>query len=137
MARVQISWEQSIAIEIATSEQQQQVAKLVMEQLVKDIHIYNVPYPPNNTTNIRQSRAFLSAEQHLNMTPEDLSERWVISVAQAALTLKATTHKLVRSEIMPLSCRYQADRIFNVKRLKCKITTDTMHAKVNSIHGGY
>ena len=82
---------QAIAIDTSNSEQQQQVAKLVTEQLVKDIHIYNVPYPPNNTTNIRQSRAFLSAEQHLNMTLEYWSKQWGISAAQAALTLKATT----------------------------------------------
>ena len=42
-----------------TWEQQQQVAKLVMGLLVKDIHIDNVPEPPQNPTDIRQPRAFL------------------------------------------------------------------------------
>ena len=38
---------------------------------------------------------------------------------------------------MPLSHRYQADRMFNVKILHFTIAMDTMHAKVNSIHGNY
>ena len=68
-------------------------------------------------TNIRQPRDFLSEERHLNTTSEDLSKRWGISVAQVALTLKSTTQKLVQLEIIPLSCRYRADFMFNVKRL--------------------
>ena len=38
---------------------------------------------------------FLSKDRHSNTTPEDLSERWGLSVAQAALTLKATTRRLI------------------------------------------
>ena len=134
---VRISGKQAIAIYIVTREQQRQVAKLVTEQLVKDIHIDTVPEPPNNSTDIRQPRDFLSAEQDSNTTPEDLSERWGISVAQTTLTLKATTQKLVQLSIIPLSRRYQVDLMFNVTRLQCKIVTDTMHANVNSIHGEY
>ena len=40
---IQISGKHAIAIYIATREQQQQIAKLVTEQLVKDIHIDTVP----------------------------------------------------------------------------------------------
>ena len=92
---VRISGKHAIAIESVTREQQQQISKLVTEQLVKDIHIDIVTYPPNNATDIRQPRYFLSVERHSNTTLEDLSKRWRISVAQAALTLKATTQKLV------------------------------------------
>ena len=46
---------------------------------------------------------FISKDLYLSMTPEDLSERWYIIVAQAALTLKATTRKLVRWAIIPLA----------------------------------
>ncbi len=39
---------------------------------------------------------FLSNDRHSNTAPEDLSEvRWGLSVAQAALTLKATTRRLM------------------------------------------
>ena len=61
----------------------------------KDIHIDKVTDPPNNPTDIRQPQIFLSAERNLNTTSEDFSERWVISVVKAALTLKVTTQKLV------------------------------------------
>ena len=60
VASVQISVKQKIAIESATRKQQQQVAKLVTEKIVKDIHIDTVPGPPKNPNNIRQPRAFLS-----------------------------------------------------------------------------
>ena len=106
MAGIQISGKQEIEIESATRDQHQQVAKLMTEQLIEDIHIDTVLDPPKNLTKIRQQQAFLSAEQHLNTATEDLSKQWEISVAQAALILKATTQKLVKSEIMPLSRRY-------------------------------
>ena len=48
---------------------------------------------------------FLSSKRHSSTTPEYLSKRWGLSLAQATLTLKATTHKLVRSAVMPLARR--------------------------------
>ena len=137
VAIVRISGKQSIETESATREQQKQVEKLATEKIIKHTRIYTVPEPPNNLTDIRQPQDVLSEERHSNTTLEDLSEPWGISVAQAALTLKATTQKLVQSAIMPLSSRYREDQIFNIKRLQCTIATDTMHAKVNSIHGDY
>ena len=51
------------------------------------------------------SRTFLSKNRHSNTTAEDLSERWGLSISQAAVTLKATKQKLTRSEIMTLARR--------------------------------
>ena len=96
VASVWIPGKHAIAIESETREQQQQVVKLVTEQIVKDIHLDTVPEPPNSKTDVRQPQYFLSAERHSNTTPEDLSELWGISVAHAALTLKATTQKVVQ-----------------------------------------
>ena len=79
-------------------------------------------------------RTFISKDRHSSMTPEDLSERWCISVAQATLTLKATTRKLVRSALMPLARRYRVDRMFEVNRIRGKMATDIMDARCNSIH---
>ena len=45
-------------------------------------------------------RTFLSSKRHSSTTPEDLIERWGLSLAQATLTLKATTQKLVRSVVI-------------------------------------
>ena len=61
MASVRISGKHAILIGSATREQHQQVAKLVTEQQVKDIHIDTVPDPPKHPTNIRQPLDFLSA----------------------------------------------------------------------------
>ena len=79
-------------------------------------------------------RTFLSKNMNYNTTSEDLSERWGISVSQAALTLKATTQKLTRSAIIPLARRYRADRMFDVRRMHGTMSTDTMNARCQSIH---
>ena len=79
-------------------------------------------------------RTFLSSKWHSSTTPEYLSKRWRLSLAQATLTLKATTHKLVRSAVMPLARRYRSDRMFYVRRVHGMMSTYTMDARCNSIH---
>ena len=74
-------------------------------------------------------RTFLSSDRHSSMTPEDLSERWGLSLKQAELTLKASTQKLTRSALMPLSRRYRADRMFEILRIHGTMATDTMDAR--------
>ena len=54
-------------------------------------------------------RTFLLSKRHSSTTPEDLSERWGLSLAQATPTLKDIIQKLVRSAVMPLARRYRAD----------------------------
>ena len=105
---------------------QQTVASMVSMMNHQDITDH-IEYQERNT--------FVSSERHTNTTPEDLSERWGLSIAQAALTLKATTQRLVRSAVLPLSRRYRADRMFEVKRIRGEMSTDTMDARVTSIHG--
>ena len=83
---------------------------------------------------IQPPKTFISKGRHSTMTPEDLSERWNISVAQAALTLKATTRRLIRSAVMPIARRYRVDRMFGIRRLNCSVSTDTMDARCKSIH---
>jgi hypothetical protein len=78
---------------------------------------------------------FLSKDRHSNTTPEDLSERWGLSVAQAALTLKATTPRLIRSALMPLARRHRTDIMFSVNRLEGTLATDAMDMRCRSIHG--
>ena len=73
------------------------------------------PEAPIDPANIKVQNTFLSSERHTNTTAEDLSERWSISVEQVALTLKLTTQRLKRSDLIPISRRYRADRMFGVK----------------------
>ena len=49
---------------------------------------------------------FQSSDRHTDVTPQQLSERWGISVNTASKTLKNTTQKFLRSAILPLSRRY-------------------------------
>ena len=79
-------------------------------------------------------RTLLSSKRHSSTAPEDVSERWGISLAQATLTLKATTQKLVRSAVMPLARRHRADHMFDVRRVHGMMPTDIMDARCNSIH---
>ena len=86
-------------------------------------------------SDITLPRTFQTKGRHSDVSPQDLSERWGISVAQAALTLKATTQKYMRSALMPLSRRYRVDRYFQKKTFKAHVYTDTMDARVKSIDG--
>ena len=90
---------------------------------------------PIKEIDIQPRKTFLSNDRHSNMSPQDLSERWCISVAQAALTLKATTRRLIRSALMPLARRYRVDRMFMINRIRGEMSTDTMDARCKSIHG--
>ena len=58
---------------------------------------------------VSMPRTFLSKNRHSSTTEEDIIKRWGISISQDSLTLKSTTQKLTRYEIMPLARRYIAD----------------------------
>lgn len=62
-----------------------------------------------------QLKTFQSTGRHSSTTPEELSERWQIGLAQAKETLKRTSQRLLRSAVMPLARRYRADRMFSLK----------------------
>ena len=53
-------------------------------------------------TNMFTPTTFQSSQRHSTVDVSLLSYRWGISVAQVALTLKATTQKYVRSALLPL-----------------------------------
>jgi hypothetical protein len=78
---------------------------------------------------------FLSKDRHSNTAPEDLSEKWGLSVAHAALTHKATTQRLIRSALMLLARRHHTDRMFSVNRLEGTFAANTMDMRCRSIHG--
>ena len=52
------------------------------------------------------ARTFESKERHTTVTPEDLSERWLIGLGQAKENIKHTTQCIVKSATMPLARRY-------------------------------
>ena len=86
-------------------------------------------------TNVFTPTNFQSSQLHLTVDAYSLSDQWVISVAQAALTLKSTTQKYVRSALLPLARGYRVYRMFGHKMFNTHVYTDTMDARVASIHG--
>jgi hypothetical protein len=90
---------------------------------------------PIEEREIEAPYTFLSSDRHSSTTPEALSERWNLSYAQAALTLRATTRNMLRSALMPLARRYRADRMFQRPRLQGIWATDTMDLRCTSVHG--
>ena len=95
--------------------------------LVKTLDIGNNDIPLAST--------FQSSERHSDVSPENLSERWFISIKTAKETLKRTTQKFLRSAILPLSRRYRADRMFHIKRLQGEWSTDTLDGRTKSLDG--
>ena len=59
--------------------------------------------------------SFVSRKGHAQLSAESLSEKWYIGPKRAKATLLATTQNGARSAILPLSRRYRADRMFNIK----------------------
>ena len=78
---------------------------------------------------------FQSSARHTDVSPQELSERWGISIATATNTLKKTTQKFLRSAVLPLSRWYRADRVFSRKTLSGDWSTDTMDGRVKSLEG--
>ena len=91
-------------VKIKEEQQKRTIAKLISATNKNpDQADDTAPEAPIDPATIKFQNTFLSSERHTNTTAEDLSKRWTISVAQAALTLKATTQRLKRSALMPLS----------------------------------
>ena len=69
----------------------------------------------------------------MDTSPDDLSQKWHISVSQVIKKLKHTTHKFLRSAILSLSRRCRSDRIFDQKTFAGKRYTDTMDGRSKMI----
>ena len=83
---------------------------------------------------VSMPQTFLSNNIHYSTTSEDLSEKWGLSISQAAVTPKAKIQKLTRSALMPLAQRYGADQMFGLRRIHGTISNDTMDSRCQSIH---
>ena len=74
-------------------------------------------------------------ERHTDVSPEDVSERWLISVQQAKDTLKIKTQNFFRSALLSLSRRYWADRMYHTKILRGQWANDTIDDRDKSLDG--
>ena len=69
---------------------------------------------------------FTSKEIHYYVSLSYLSERWQIRLGATTKTLKATTQRMLRSAIMPISRQYRDYSMFERPRIKGGIIIDTM-----------
>ena len=84
---------------------------------------------------LHKPNTFVSKSRHTDVSAQDLSDRWLISVGKAVATLKKTTQRFTRSAILPLARRYRADRVFSRKTLSGVWSTDTMDGRIRSLDG--
>ena len=104
----------------------------IIHRLISSVQVYAAP-PLATTGGASGARArvsgvevqdviaahtFESKERHTSVTPQDLSECWCIGLWQATETLKRTTQRIVRSAVMPLARKYQANKMYEKPRLR-------------------
>jgi len=103
----------------------------VLSRLISSVKISKVV----QVQDVPAARTFESKERHTSVTPEDLSELWLIGLGQARETLKRTTQRIVRSAVMPLARRYWANQIFEKRQLRGQWFTDTLDGRVTNKDG--
>ena len=125
-------------------EEEQDVRLFDLNQITRRISSMTVTKPvilrqdaniDPGSTDVPLMSTFSSSDRHSDVTPQDLSERWGISIATAAQTLKKTTQKFLRSAVLPLGRRYRTDRVFTRKTLAGDWSTDTMDGRSKSLEG--
>ena len=87
------------------------------------------------TSDAPEPNTFQSSGRHSDVSPQELSNRWGISLNAAMATMRKTTQRFLRSAILPLSRRYRTDMMFERKTLRGQWSTDTMDGKYKSIDG--
>ena len=80
--------------------------------------------PPKS--NVLARRLFVLHDRYLETSAEILSELWGIGLNNTKGTMAATTQMATCSAVLPISRRYQADKMYRVKRLQGKFSTDTL-----------
>ena len=78
---------------------------------------------------------FKAKSRHSLVTPEDLSEQWLIGLKRAKDTIRNTTQRILRSALLPLARRYRADRMYERPRIRGVVYTDTMDGQHKSLEG--
>ena len=107
---------------------------LVADRLHKRYHISPIRTVYDNSDS-PACRTFMSNEQHAKVLADLIAERFGIEPIQAQRTLRVTTQRGVRSAILPISRRYCADRVVNVKQLNGKFVTDIGYGKLRLLRG--
>ena len=75
--------------------------------------------PSKTTEELPSAPTFQSKGRHSSVSPQDLSERWLIGLKKAKDTIKNTTQRIQRSALLPLARRYRADRMYERPQIRC------------------
>lgn len=108
---------------------------LFSSRVISSATVSNIFADSEVLTDVTTPPSFTLGNCHTDVSPQDLAERWLISLAQATKILRKNTQKFIRSAILPLTQRYQADRMFFWKILAGIWSTDTMDGRVKSLDG--
>ena len=86
-------------------------------------------------SDVTDSNTFSSSEGKFNVTPQDLSERWGISLSIASMPLQNTTQKFLCIAILTLARRYRTDQLFTRNTLLGEWLMDIMDGRGFSLEG--
>ena len=101
-------------------------------RLVLSIQVHD---PSKSPEELPTAPTFQSKSRHSSVTPEDLSEQWLIGLKRAKDTIQNTTQRISRSALLPLARRYRADRMYERPQVRCVVYTDTMDGQHKSLDG--
>ncbi|KAI2495086.1 Reverse transcriptase (RNA-dependent DNA polymerase) [Fragilaria crotonensis] len=108
------------------------ISCVISDRLIAEVRTqHNIDTVPD----VPIPKTFATSKRHTGITAQELSERWLVGLAQAHETIKATTQNCIRSAVLPLSRRYRADRIFEKPLLRGGFYTDTMDGRCKSTSG--
>ena len=99
------------------------------------VSLIQVHVPSKSPDELPTTPAFQSKSRHSSVTPEDLSERWLIGLKRAKDTIQNTTQRILRSALLPLARRYRADCMYEQPRIRGVVYTDTMDGQHKSLKG--
>jgi hypothetical protein len=84
--------------------------------------------------NIPARNSYTKQDRHIQVNAQNIATMWGIGINRARATLQCTTQHGVRSALLPLSRRYRADRMYNLRRLNSKFATDTFYSNHKSLN---
>ena len=67
------------------------------------VFLVQVHAPLKSPDELPSAPTFQSKSRHSSVTPEDLSERWLIGLKKAKDTIKNTTQQILLSALLPLA----------------------------------
>ena len=80
---------------------------------------------------IPERRYFFPHARHFKASDKLMVDLWYFGLKISRATLRYTTQRGVRSDILPLGRRYRADRVFIMRRLNAHFASETFFWTLN------